>query len=1091
MVHDIFDIKQKYIMFYDNFGSKGSKIKIDTVLNYIKEGYYLNTVEDAREERLSNGKTEKYNSIKGKLPLVNWQGVFSKRGKDNLIESSNLVFVDIDHYDESIFLDIHEVKIRLINQFKNSIVACWDSVSGKGLGMLILSRFENNNEYNNIFNSISKEVNKYGIFTDKNVKSLNSLNYISSDFNIYINKNEIKEYEIIDDNKTVKNYEYNDNVVFDKEKYIKFVNKFIKYLDKNENIEFNHLNYLNYVKISFAIGILYLNEQDEGCQMLLEINKRLYKHIDNNKRLDYDGVERHLRYFYDKALTLSSYEKVKSLSMFMRLLDSEYGFFIDYLKLDKYNNKVNETIVIDKYLDDAYDELITKLKKNKRLFIEAPTGCGKTQTTLRIVNKYISENKSVLWLTPFAGLTLQTYRSCDNKNKILLIGNNKVYNEDIEQGLCVFTTFSYFSISNLKSVEFDLIIIDEVHTMVTSYSKDFMFDNINSILTKLRKYDKEAIFLTGTPVEFQEKILKSNKIVVEQKNQQKFNISFAPIDYSTFGKKDLSSVIDYIFLLYEYVSLNIFKNRSRKYYKFLYNRSSKIFVQKERKLIIPYTLIVNCCNISALEFMKDKICERALIESYNGKFKQGYLSGTLNQNTIEVLTSSEKHRSDVYKSITSKSIIPFNIKILLVTSLIESGININNKNILQMIYVDTDNITNIASIKQFFNRVRNQDTINGMFFFRINRLNSTSIFGERSLIDLINNALTRANIQKDLAPKSNRIESVLLEHSLNTYDRELLRIGNGGKAFINHNACLHAAYSRKSNSQTIYDIIEDLRSDNRYSINTFIEKRKTQSESLHKEFLQGRERERDYKKIVKNIFNEDICFFYDVLSMMPCFDRSKINLIFKECNGRVVSDISNEYRSKLEDVKRIIILARLNSDKFLSRIEEFMKAGIDRKFSIIFNISNFHKNNTNYRTVKMQLGLYFFYKSKLKNIETKFYDARNILFYTKAFLAIDYGNQNDNFMSLKDHYDKYCRGVDRDLLLEYKDFKLVLTSWFIIKYKAFRTPEGVVARMRIEKIKPFEWDSEVDSIIERKQVFVDHENKEEDLRSFVKQIVLP
>ncbi len=34
-----------------------------------------------------------------------------------------------------------------------------------------------------------------------------------------------------------------------------------------------------------------------------------------------------------------------------------------------------------------------------------------------------------------------------------------------------------------------------------------------------------------------------------------------------------------------------------------------------------------------------------------------------------------KDVSELYKSITSKSIIPFNIKILLVTSLIESGIN--------------------------------------------------------------------------------------------------------------------------------------------------------------------------------------------------------------------------------------------------------------------------------------------------------------------------------------------------------------------------------------------------------------------------------
>ena len=318
------------------------------------------------------------------------------------------------------------------------------------------------------------------------------------------------------------------------------------------------------------------------------------------------------------------------------------------MKIIEYQNKISEK---------AEDLKIYLVKKGKYLVI-APTGGGKTYTVINGFNELSRIYKDYYFIIacPNRVQNEQNEKSYPHCEIYSLVGGNKVH-EDRTKISMVYEKANeiidnHFINENMKIV----LVIDEAHELIYSDKKDFRHKAISQ-LEELESKCHTVIHLTATP--------RPNLHLYEYDDVVKFE----PIN-----RKDINNVGKFLAL------------RSPDSKQTLCD-SIKKFLSQDYKILLHYNNIDDSRNLQVL-----------LQENFKGKKISLY-------NSNRETTRQEEYKR-IHKSITEDSLIPNDIDILITSSKITNGTNLNNKGFIPIMYIDSKIHFNLDMAEQFYPRLR-------------------------------------------------------------------------------------------------------------------------------------------------------------------------------------------------------------------------------------------------------------------------------------------------------------------------------------------------------------------------------------------------
>ena len=185
------------INFMDSFNGSNSRIvEIQKVLKEIKKESWKKQITEIRNH-IYNGDSKKADYIKKTLPAFTVSATYKEnRKKENIESYTNLLHLDYDKLD-----NVKEVKAKIIS-IPNTYAA-FISPSGNGIKVLVKS---NNNETTHLyaFNALKEYYDEIiGIGSDKSVKDVLRLCFVSSDPDLYLNEDaEVFETQSYPNNET-------------------------------------------------------------------------------------------------------------------------------------------------------------------------------------------------------------------------------------------------------------------------------------------------------------------------------------------------------------------------------------------------------------------------------------------------------------------------------------------------------------------------------------------------------------------------------------------------------------------------------------------------------------------------------------------------------------------------------------------------------------------------------------------------------------------------------------------------------------------------------------------------------------------------
>ena len=185
------------INFIDSiYGSEISTVEIQKVLEQIQKGYWKNEIEEF-QYHTNNGNRDKAKYIKNGLPAFTIYATFrGGRKKEHFESYTNLLHLDYDHVD-----NVKELKARVMDI--PFTFAAFISPSGNGLKVLVKSDNTLTN-HESAFNALRDYYDEMvGVVSDKNVKDITRLSFVSYDPNLYLDENaEVFKYQSYPNNVT-------------------------------------------------------------------------------------------------------------------------------------------------------------------------------------------------------------------------------------------------------------------------------------------------------------------------------------------------------------------------------------------------------------------------------------------------------------------------------------------------------------------------------------------------------------------------------------------------------------------------------------------------------------------------------------------------------------------------------------------------------------------------------------------------------------------------------------------------------------------------------------------------------------------------
>lgn len=191
-------------------------VEVQKVLEQIKKGHWKKQIEEVQHHS-NNGDTNKANDLKLNLPAFTISATYKeKRKKDNVHSHTGLLHLDYDKLD-----NVQEIKTKLIEM--PYTYSAFISPSGKGIKVLV--RSDNDlSTHTFAFNALRDYYDKViGISSDKSVKDILRLCFVSNDPDLYLNEDaEVFKAQSYPNNetKTQKNMEWVWNYTSKKQDFI-------------------------------------------------------------------------------------------------------------------------------------------------------------------------------------------------------------------------------------------------------------------------------------------------------------------------------------------------------------------------------------------------------------------------------------------------------------------------------------------------------------------------------------------------------------------------------------------------------------------------------------------------------------------------------------------------------------------------------------------------------------------------------------------------------------------------------------------------------------------------------------------------------
>lgn len=315
-----------------------------------------------------------------------------------------------------------------------------------------------------------------------------------------------------------------------------------------------------------------------------------------------------------------------------------------------------ETIQVKKYIPtDIAKEILCR---NERILVDSSTGSGKTTSFLNAFKQLESDKKHFyIFTTPTIALTLQNA----GKHQIMSIkGQTKNLFQNIYQyvksGRRVFIStydMTPILVEFLRTIEKQItfsLVVDEMHKFITDYELSYRYEAIKN-LYEVSKQAKSFVGLSGTIDDIYKNEFET-VIKIDNGNPQSPCQEFAVYTYE----------------------------------------------RKENALLELVQLI---------EIWTTK---RKLLIYIQSKKKIEKLKKVLQQKKIKVRTITANSKSNLtYKQLVEEEKIDPDIQVVLTTSVIADGVNIQNDMEWEVIAVcnEFSNLFNYSSIKQISNRLRN------------------------------------------------------------------------------------------------------------------------------------------------------------------------------------------------------------------------------------------------------------------------------------------------------------------------------------------------------------------------------------------------
>lgn len=305
------------------------------------------------------------------------------------------------------------------------------------------------------------------------------------------------------------------------------------------------------------------------------------------------------------------------------------------------------------YLSELTKELKSLLKSKKRILLNAPTGGGKTYSILNLFKELSLEDKEHVYILA----TPNKSQSEQNKEyKVTaVVGGVTVYHlldDEIRTVSSVYDKIdSVISEAICRKMKVTLI-IDEAHELIYSYT--IRRKAIHKIIDNL-KYCETVVYMSATS-----NVLEQNKDIFE-------------IDEVVYCKQSNRKSNANNMEIIQYKDVNV---------------QSLLLTCIKRNLQNYKQIFVRHNDVAAIS----SICS-----SLN---KLGI--------TATFIDSSTKDDNDVYKEIIKNGTISNKYKVVLVTSIMDSGVSVKNDANVLCVYACRPNEFNVSSIEQFSNRFRNR-----------------------------------------------------------------------------------------------------------------------------------------------------------------------------------------------------------------------------------------------------------------------------------------------------------------------------------------------------------------------------------------------
>lgn len=392
------------------------------------------------------------------------------------------------------------------------------------------------------------------------------------------------------------------------------------------------------------------------------LKKEGYKHIPLKKSVIDEAVERLNNEQLGTEDIFEICNPLRSLSVDQRYdiidelnVDSLTSMYVHhYMQIPELSIKFNSEMKIGYYLSDDFDKVASIIENNKKTCVYAGTGYGKTKAFVDYFKNKVG--CKTIFLVPLQVLANQVAA----KYKIpCLIGESTPQMHSLAKRLNIFVATYEQGVKHIATGQFDYIVIDEFHNMITANS--YKEEALSNLSQKLEHVDSKIIGLTGTPSTIMRRLGFHMLRVTRNKPETMF------VNERFTNRRGHFIVINHIL---EFGGKSIFR--------------------------------LNSTN--DLQSIKEE-----LIHNYGYK-----------EDAVLVLYSSKSIKnSEAYKLLVDKERFADEVKIVLTTAMIDEGLNIKQTDFENIVYVESnDYFPRPEPIKQFFARVRNPGPKTKYFLYR-------------------------------------------------------------------------------------------------------------------------------------------------------------------------------------------------------------------------------------------------------------------------------------------------------------------------------------------------------------------------------------